>query len=163
MRFPLRSPGDQQGSADGAQDAFGLHALHLGAGQALGGQGALDAVGGLPPGLGQQVVVVEQGHGMVRGFLCCRSGFCKGEPPVHPVDDDQHDGQQIPARGVVEHLLHLDRRELGTDGQGFDVGFHRLAVHGGAGVNRFIPGEVLRLHGGGQACVIVVIGGLGGK
>lgn len=49
---PLRSAGDQQSSADGAQDAFVLHALDLVARQAFCGQGAFDAVGGFPSRFG---------------------------------------------------------------------------------------------------------------
>jgi hypothetical protein len=75
MRFPLRSSGDQQGSARGAQDAFGLHFLHLVSGQAFCGQGALDAADDLPAGLCQEPVVVKQGDGSAGVFLGGRGGF----------------------------------------------------------------------------------------
>jgi hypothetical protein len=49
-------------------------------------------VGGLPSGLGQKIVVVEQGHGMVRGFSCRRGGF-----KVTPVCIEKRQGGAGPA------------------------------------------------------------------
>jgi hypothetical protein len=50
--YSLHPSGDQQGSPGSTQDAFVLHAFYLGAGQAFCGQGAFNAVGGVPSGFG---------------------------------------------------------------------------------------------------------------
>jgi hypothetical protein len=60
---------------------------------------------------------------------------------------------------IVEYPLDLDRRELGTNGKGFCVGIDGLTALGGSGVDGGVPGQVFNFNGG-QACFIVVIGGV---
>jgi hypothetical protein len=42
--------------------------------------------------------------------------------------------------GIVEYPLDLDRREPGTNGQGFCVGIDGLTALGGSGIDGGVPG-----------------------
>jgi hypothetical protein len=45
------------------------------------------------------------------------------------------------AVGIVEYPLDLDRRELGTNGQGLSVSVDGLTALGGSGVDGGVPGQ----------------------
>ncbi len=86
-------------------------------------------------------------------------GLLERAPPVHPIDEVHHRGGHIPARSVVDHPLHHDRRKLRPDGQRRHVRPHRLLSHGSTRINRLIPYQLIDFHLGVRPALLSLLGG----